>query len=168
MSLRDHVSQISRERSFYERLSKQSEIEDPSLTVDGLLDLCYKVEPGQYLQTGGFYFELFILRFGMEKHRKLFLALIKKEDKKMSSDLKEELHREYAMRFWFETISKLSMVHKRCNTQLFLLTLTLDYRGLSRLGMQFVSFCGVATHPRTFDRKRNVGLETYDKVISLC
>ena len=39
MSLRDYVSQISRERSFYERLSKQSQIEVPSLTVEGLLSV---------------------------------------------------------------------------------------------------------------------------------
>ena len=91
MSLKDHLRQIERERAFYTTLSKHKGLDDPSLTMDGLLTICEDIEPSQYLGTGGFYFELFILRFGMEKHRKIFLDLFKTENSKMTITVQDEL-----------------------------------------------------------------------------
>lgn len=167
MPLKEYRQHIDLERAFYDKLANYKELHDPSITVDGILKLCETIEPSEFLGTGGMYFELFILRFGMEKHRKTILSLLTTEDGKMQTEDQEAMYKEYALRFWFETISKLAMVKRKCNTQLFLFTLAMDYRGLSRMGIQYLAFCGVATHPRTFDRKRNVDISTYENVIKL-
>ena len=106
-------------------------------------------------------FELFVLRFGIERHRKAI------SDSKMDSKTQTEIIKRYTMLFWFECISKLPQVKRRSNTQLYLATLALEYRGLSRVGIQFLSLCGVATSPRTYDRKRIANIDMYDKNINL-
>ena len=82
MSLKTYCRQIDRERALYDTLSKRSELHDPSITVDGLLSICEEIEPSQFLGMGGFFFELFILRFGMEKHRKIILDVVNNEEKR--------------------------------------------------------------------------------------
>lgn len=161
MSFKGYVKFLSFERDFYDKLSRIPEIDEPSLTYAQLLNISEGLSPSISLGTGGLMFELFVLRFGIARHRKVIV------EEKVESKLKDEIVKRYILQFWFECISKLPMVKRRSNTQLYLATMALEYRGLSRLGIQFLALCGVATNPRTYDRKRLVSLKNYGESIGL-
>ena len=144
------------ERDFYTALAKRDELNDPSLTYNQLFDICRDILPGKCPGLPGLMFELFVLRFGQKKDREILLK--DPNENRIDVETIKTLMKKYALRFWFETITKLPCA----NTQVFLFTLSLEYRGLSRLGIQYLAFCGVANNPRTYDRKRDAKIESYD------
>ena len=79
MSFRDYLYFVKMERGFYSELAKNEMLEDPSLTYDGLLSLSESIIPSYSLNTGGLMLELYVLRFGIERHRKAI------EDRKVNS-----------------------------------------------------------------------------------
>lgn len=163
----DYYHFIDLEYIFYEKLATREELNDPSLTYESLFDLCDAISPSLVLGTGGILFELFILRFGAHKHRSLLRKQLDlRPGKPLHLEDHNEIVRQYSLLFWFEVISKLPLTNRNCNTQLFLFTLALEYRGLSRLGIQYLALCGAATNPRTFDRKRLQELSHYDSTIT--
>lgn len=163
-----HYYYIDFERKFYRRLATRDELHSPNLTYTTFMDICDEIEPSLIFGTGSIMFELYVLRFGSDKHRALLRRQIRENPGIPLDPLDhEEILKKYSLLFYFECISKLPLVNRNCNTQLFLLTLALEYRGLSRLGIQFLALFGAAANPRTFDRKRNVELEKYDKALKL-
>ena len=63
MSLKHCLYFVNVERDFYSKLAESDLLEDPSLTYDGLMKLSEEILPSTLLDTGGFMFELFVLRF---------------------------------------------------------------------------------------------------------
>ena len=151
---------VDLERDFYTALAKRDELNDPSLTYNQLFDICRDILPGKCPGLPGLMFELFVLRFGQKKDREILLK--DPNENRIDVETIKALMKKYALRFWFETITKLTNNHPCANTQVFLFTLSLEYRGLSRLGIQYLAFCGVANNPRTYDRKRDAKIESYD------
>ena len=70
MSLKHCLYFINVERDLYSKLAERDLLEDPSLTYDGLMKLSEEILPSTILETGGFMFKLFVLRFGIERYRK--------------------------------------------------------------------------------------------------
>lgn len=155
MSFSAFLKFFEAERTFYYDLARHPKLDDPQLTYEDLLGICEKIMPSVCLRTGGLMFESFVIRFGIRRHRECLL------EGKLESKVRAEIIRSYTMLFWFEVVTKVVHINRKANTPLFLVTLALEYRGLSRLGIQFLAFCGVATNPRTYDRKRTANLGSY-------
>lgn len=117
MSYRRFVHFVNFERRFYDELSKQPKLDEPSMAYEDLMSISQALFPCAFLSTGGMMFDLFVLRFGIERHRKAMM------DEKMDTKIGEEIVKRCTMLFVFECISKLPQVKRRSNTQLYLTTL---------------------------------------------
>lgn len=162
---KDFIAFVDFERQFLSDLAARDELDQPSLTYEKLFEICEQIAPSTVLGSGGAYFEMYLLRFGTRAHVTSLLEIFKMENPTIDSSFYEELIKRYALPYWFELITKIIYFNRKANTQLFLYTLSLEYRGLSRLGIQWLAFCGAATNIRTFDRKRNIQLGDYDNLL---
>lgn len=152
------------ERDLLQKLPATTAIKDPALNFEQLLSLSESVERSLYIGTGGVLFELYILRLGKPRH----VTFLQKELSNVgqlgtrNSFMISELIKDYGLPFWFYIISALPCVNQKCNYQLERLTMSLEYRGLSRFGLQILACLNAALNPRTYDRKRNKMLVVYD------
>src|ERR1700722_5697404 len=68
----------------------------------------------------------------------------------------------YIIPFWFHCITIVQTLHPKYGYQLFMLTLNLQFHGLSRFGMNLLGLCHAASSIRTYDRWRTGLLVRYD------
>ena len=131
--------------------------------------LSEKLSPSYILGSGGVLFESFILRRCSVKDHNMFMTLVRQKKNSglqifVNEEFKNKLVSKFSIPFWYHVIQCCASIHQRNNNKpLEQLTLNLEYRGLSRFGIEIMAACGAATPPRTHDRKRNENLLKYDE-----
>ena len=157
------------EHNLIDSLCTFDEFKSSSISCDTVMILSEKLSPSYILGSGGVLFESFILRRCSVKDHNMFMTLVRQ---KMNSGLqifvneefKNKLVSKFSIPFWYHVIQCCASIHQRNNNKpLEQLTLNLEYRGLSRFGIEIMAACGAATPPRTHDRKRNESLIKYRK-----
>lgn len=157
----------SYERSLLDSLCSFDELKRPSVSAQTVLLLSEKIAPSYILGVGGILFELFFLRISNRKTHDAFVKLVKQKDEKkftilQNQNFKSAILSTFTLPFWFHVINVSASINRKRNQALAQWTLMLEYRGLSRFGIEILSACKVATHPRTHDRIRNNRLLIYD------
>ena len=159
---------VSYEHTILDSLSSMEEFGSGSVSCDTVLELSEKLEPSIILGFGGILFESFIMREAPPKIYAAFLSLYKQKAEtnlpiSVNLDLQEKIIKRFAIPFWFYIIQTIASIHRTKNKPLAQFTLNLEFRGLSRFGIEILHACGVASHPTTHDRKRNERLVAYDE-----
>ena len=93
------------------------------------------------------------------------LLKLKQENKNAPSSLQDftkQILTTFTLPFWFHVITTSPCINRTRNKPLAQLTLMLEYRGLSRFGIEILAACKVATHTSTHDRIRDTRLLIYD------
>ena len=156
---------VSYEHTILDSLSCMEEFGSGSVSCDTVLELSEKLEPSIILGFGGILFESFIMRQAPPRIYAAFLSLYKQNNLLIlvNLDLQEKIIKRFAVPFWFYIIQTIASIHRTKNKPLAQFTLNLEFRGLSRFGIEILHACGVASHPTTHDRKRNERLVAYDE-----
>ena len=119
-----------------------------------VLSLSEKYEPSLLLGVGGLLFEIFVIRKCNIKTHNTFMKLLNDFEEKKSTrlyfqDFKKEVLTNFTLPFWFHVITTSPTINRKRNKPLAQLTLMLEYRGLSRFGIEILAACKVATHTTT-------------------
>lgn len=155
------------ERSLLDMLCSFDEFSSCSISAHTVLLLSEKLAPSFVLGFGGILFEVFVLRLSNQSTHDSLMKLIREKTESsftilQNQELKNKLKTTFMLPFWFHIIRTSASLNRKRNKALAQWTLMLEYRGLSRFGIEILAACKVATHPRTHDRKRNNRLLNYD------
>ncbi len=83
-----------------------------------------------------------------------------------SEDLRKEIRKEEVPRWIFYILASLNGISQKNTSQLFYPTLALDFKGLSRTGMNIQAAMGAALQAKQYDRMKSK-LVVQEKAVSL-
>jgi len=157
----DSISSIWKRRALYITLGKALNFHEGKINIKNFMIICEKIKPSRVIKTGGIFFENFILESCTYNDAKLLKQMILRKTK-YSNDEINYLIITYSMKFWFNTLILLKRLNQQNNYHLTMINLYLDYRGLSRRGLELLSLLGVGISIRTNDRKKRFLLLQYE------
>jgi hypothetical protein len=151
-----------RERELLKSLAKKEYFHQYAFNYRLILDLCERISPAKALLGCGELFEVYSLRCGSDKVVQFLSKCLSSSNLVASRDSIGQIVQMFIIPFWFYCITMVHTLYKKYGHQLFMLTLTLQFHGLSRFGLNVLGLCGASSTIRTFDRWRTALLHRYD------
>ena len=114
------------------------------------------------VRTGGWLLTFFLQNFGSKLIRRKLKNAIKEkaaDDVYIEQAIEEELVHVVRVEFYTWLIQACAVRGNAATKQLFYLSLLLQFRGLSRIGLQLMSCFNLALPPTTFDRLKSIELD---------
>jgi hypothetical protein len=150
-----------RERTLLQSLAKFVYFQSYEFNFRLVLQLAEEVSPAKALLGTGELFEVYCLRCCSPRIVRFLTKCLSQKLIASEKSIDQIIH-EMIIPFWFYCVTMVQTLFNKYGHQLFMLTLTLQFHGLSRFGLNILGLCGMASSIRTFDRWRTSLLQKYD------